>query len=158
MGVKMTTLPLDEFQKEILEREVRAFLAGLADPEAQARYADLLQEVESGEITEAPSGALEGILEIVLESGRARKLYGPAGENTLTSLFQKTLHGSALVKMTNEVNQALRGLAGQTLGEIIFRSSGPGSYVLTIQTDRCELTLRIDRQGIRVDNLGVDFA
>lgn len=153
----MATLFLDEFQKEILEREVRVFLKGLADPEAQACYANLLQKVENREVTEELSEALEGILEIVLESGRARKLYGPAGENTLTSLFQKTPHGSALVKLANEVNQALKGLESQILGGITFRSSGPGSWVLTLQTDRCELTLRIDRRGIWVDNLGVDL-
>ena len=153
----MATLSLDEFQKEILEQEVRAFLAGLADPEARSRYAALLQEVESGEVTEEHSGALEGILAIVLESGRARRLYGPAGENTLTSLFHKTPHGSALVQQANEVNEALRGLESQILEGITFRSSGPGSWVLNLQTDRCELTLRIDRKGIQVDNLGVDF-
>jgi hypothetical protein len=39
-----------------------------------------------------------------------------------------------------------------------FRPSRPGSWVLTLQTDRCELTLRIDRREIRVDNLGIDLA
>ncbi|HJY82509.1 MAG TPA: hypothetical protein VKK81_15690 [Candidatus Binatia bacterium] len=153
----MATGPLDEFQKEILEREVRAFLTGVADPDAQARYAGLLQEVEDGEVSEEFSPALEGILAVILESGRARKLYGPAGENTLTTLFQKTPRGSALVQQANEVNKALKGLEGQTLGGISFRSIGPGSWGLTLQTDRGELTLRIDRQGIRVHDLEVDL-
>ncbi len=153
----MATGPLDEFQKEILEREVRAFLTGVADPEAQARYAGLLQEVEDGEVSEECSTALEGILQVVLESGRARKLYGPPGENSLNSLFQKTPRGSALVQQANEVNKALKGLEGQTLGGVSFRSTGPGSWGLTLQTDRGELTLRIDRQGIRVHDLEVDL-
>ena len=153
----MPMLLIDEFHKEILDREVRTFLAGVTDPEAQARYAGLLQEVENREVSEECGAALEGILTIVLESGRARKLYGPAGENSLTTLFEKTSHGSALVQQANEVNRALKGLEGQTLGGISFRSTGPGSWGLTLQTDRGELTLRIDRQGIRVNNLEVDL-
>jgi hypothetical protein len=150
-------LLLDEFQKEILEQELRAFLSGVADPESQARYAGLLQAIEDREVGEEFSPALEGILAIVLESGRARKLYVPAGENSLTSLFQKTARGSALVQQANEVNKALKGLEGQAIGGISFRSTGPGSWGLTLKTDRGELTLRIDRQGIRVDNLEVDL-
>ncbi|HEV8715086.1 MAG TPA: hypothetical protein VGX03_19930 [Candidatus Binatia bacterium] len=153
----MTRVLLDELQKEILGREVRAFLTGVADPEAQARYAGLLQEVEGGEVSAEHASVLEGILAIVLESGRARKLYGPPGENSLNALFQKTLHGSALVQQANEVNKALKGLEGQVLGGISFRSTGPGSWGLTLQTDRGDLTLRIDRQGIRVHDLEVDL-
>jgi len=152
----MATVLLDEFQKEILAREVRTFLSGVSDPEAQARYAGLLQEVEDGGVNEELATALEGILAIVLESGRARKLYGPAGANSLHSLFQKTSRGSALVQQANEVNKALKGLEGQILGGISFRSTGPGSWGMTLQTNRGELTLRIDRQGIRVDSLEVD--
>ena len=153
----MTRVLLDELQKEILDREVRAFLTGVADPEAQARYAGLLQEVEDGEVSEECTAILEGILAIVLESGRARKLYGPPGENSLKSLFQKTPRGSALVQQANEVNKALKGLEGQILGGISFRFTGPGSWGLTLQTDRGELTLRIDSQGIRVHDLEVDL-
>ena len=154
----MTRVLLDELQKEILAREVRAFLTGVADPDAQARYAGLLQGVEDGEVGEECAAALEGVLTIVLESGRARKLYGPPGENSLNSLFHKTPRGAALVQQANEVNKALQGLEGQVLREISFRPTGPGSWGLTLQTDRGELTLRIDRQGIRVHDLEVDLA
>lgn len=153
----VTRVLLDELQKEILDREVRAFLTGVADPEAQARYAGLLQDIEDGEVSEEFVAALEGILTIVLESGRTRKLYGPPGENSLNALFQKTPRGSALVQQANEVNKALKGLEGQILGGISFRSTGPGAWGLTLQTDRGELTLRIDRQGIRVHDLEVDL-
>ncbi|MBI3801953.1 MAG: hypothetical protein HY268_33915 [Deltaproteobacteria bacterium] len=153
----MTSIILDEFHKEILEREVRLFLNGVTDLEAQARYAGLLQGVEAGEVGEEFAAALEGILTIVLESGRARKLYGPPGENSLNSLFHKTPRGSALVQQVNAVNKALKGLEGQLLGGITFRSTGPGAWGLTLQTDRGELTLRLDRHGIRVHDLEVDL-
>jgi hypothetical protein len=151
-------IPVDAFQKGILEREVQAFLKGVADPEAQAHYTDLLQQVENEEVGEELAEALEDILEILVESGRARKLYGAAGENSLISLFQKTARGSALAQMSTEVNQALKGMQGQTLKGIHFRSSGPGSWALTLETDQCELTLRIDRKGLKVGSIGIDLA
>jgi hypothetical protein len=154
----MATLALDEFQQEILVQEIRALGSGWADQKARDRYAALFREVQGGEISEACSETLEGLLEMVLETGRARALYGPAGENSLLSLFHKTTRGSALVRQAHEVNQALKGLDGQTLIEITFRSAGPRSWGLTLQTDRCELTVRIDRRGIQVDTLGVNFA
>jgi len=149
-------MSLDELQREILEREVRTFLNSVTDPESQGRYAGLLQEVADGEVSEEFAAALEGILTLILESGRARKLYGPASENSLNSLFHKTARGAALVQQANEVNQALKGLEGQRLSGISFRSTGPGAWGLTLQTDRGELVLRIDRQGIRVNSLEVD--
>jgi hypothetical protein len=153
----MATLSLDELQQDILTREVRAFVHGWADPEAQARYTALLHAVESGVVNEEHVNTLAGLLAVVLESGRVRALYGPAGENSLLSLFQKTPPGSALAQMANAVNQALTGLEQQILAGITFHSSGPGAWALTLQTDRCELTVRIDRRGIQVENLGVDL-
>jgi hypothetical protein len=151
-------LALDDLQKDLLEREIRAFIKEVADPEAQSRYAAFLQAVENGEVGEEHTRLLAGLLEVVLESGRARKLYGPAGENSLISLFQKTPQGSALTQQANNVNQALKGIEEQVIKKMSFRPSRPGSWVLTLQTDRCELTLRIDRREIRVDNLGIDLA
>ncbi|MEW6298463.1 MAG: hypothetical protein AB1671_12075 [Thermodesulfobacteriota bacterium] len=150
-------LSLDDFQREILGREVHAFIQGWTDATARARYTALLQEVESGGVTAEGSETLGGLLEIVLESGRARKLYGPAGENSLLSLFHKTPLGGALQQHANAVNRALKGLEGQVLTGVTFRPSGPGAWVLTLQTDRCELAVRIDRKGIQVDTLGVDL-
>lgn len=151
------SISLDKFPQELLRHEVLTLTQGWNDPEVRARYTALLREVESGTITEERLVTLGDLLEIVLESGRARHLYGPAGENALTALFQKTPRGAALTQQAQEVNRALTGLAGQTLGSIAFRASGPGSWVLTLQTDRCELTLRIDRQGVRAQNLEVDL-
>ncbi len=153
----MAPLPLDTSQKEILEQEVRAFLPKIFDAEVRARYTALLQEVERGELSPQGLKTLEGLLEVLLESGRARSLHGPMGESALASLFQKTSKGLALTQTATEVNQALKGLQGQTLRSMAFRPLGPGSWVCTLQTDRCELTLRIGREGLRLSSLGVDL-
>jgi hypothetical protein len=150
-------LCLDDFQREILEREIRAFIQGWTDGAARARYTALLQAIDRGELTAECSETLGGLLEIVLESGRARKLYGPAGENSLLSLFHQTPQGGALQQYATAVNRALKGLEGHVLTGIAFRPSGPGAWVLTLQTDRGELTVRIGRKSIQVDTLGVDL-
>lgn len=150
-------ISLDPFARELLQHEVFILTRGWNDPEIRARYTALLREVESGTITEERLVTLGDLLEIVLESGRARHLYGPAGENALTALFQKTPRGVALRQQAQEVNRALAGLEGQTFGSIAFRAAGPGSWVLTLQTNHCELTVRIDRQGVRAQNLEVDL-
>lgn len=151
------TLLLDDFQKTLLASEIRAFIQGWTDATARARYTALLQAVEGGELTEEWRELLGSLLTIVLESGRARKLYGPAGEHALLSLFHKTPQGRALQQQAHAVTQALKGLAGQVLSSMAVRSAGPGAWVLTLHTNLCELTLQIDRKGIQINTLGVDL-
>ncbi|MCS6925357.1 MAG: hypothetical protein NZ578_05580 [Candidatus Binatia bacterium] len=153
-----STLPLDDFQKAILAGEIRAFIQGWTDATARARYTALLQAIEREELTEECRESLGSLLSVVLESGRARKLYGPAGEHALLSLFHKTPQGAALQQQAHAVTQALKGLAGQTLSSMTVRSAGPGAWALTLHTNLCELTLQIDRKGIQVISMGVDLS
>lgn len=148
---------LDDFQKKILASEICAFIQGWTDATARARYTALLEAVEKEKLTEECRELLGNLLTIILESGRARKLYGPAGEHALLSLFHKTPQGAALQQHAHAVTQALKGLAGQVLSGIAVRSAGPSAWVLTLHTNLCELTLQIDRKGVQVNTLGVDF-
>jgi hypothetical protein len=50
------------------------------------------------------------------------------------------------------VNQALRTLRGQTLQDVRL-SSGPSRHTLVLETDRCRLTLELDKAGARVASL-----
>lgn len=154
----METLHLETLQQEVLLQEVRIIVPRVSgNPESSSRYVALLNEIERGEITDAYSDTLAGILEILLESGRARHLYGPPGEHTLTALFQRTPRGAALVQQSQAVTRSLAGLEGQTLSNLSVRSSGPGAWAFTLQTDRCELTIQIDRRGLQVKSLDMDL-
>jgi hypothetical protein len=51
------------------------------------------------------------------------------------------------------VNRALETLRGQTLAELRLSSVGPALQSLVIETDRCRLTLEIDRDGARIASL-----
>lgn len=157
-GDAMETLHLEALQKEILQQEVGAITQRVSsNPEAHSRYIALLDEIERGEITGECSGTLEGILDVLLESGRARHLYGPPGEHTLMALFQRTPRGAALVQQSQALTRSLSGLEGQILSNLSVRSSGPGAWAFTLQTDRCELTLQIDRRGIQIKHVDMDL-
>ena len=158
LGDAMETLHLEAFQQEVLQQEVGAIAQRVSgNPEAYSRYVALLDEIEQSEVTDECSDTLEGILGVLLESGRARHLYGPPGEHTLTALFQRTPRGAALVQQGQTVTRSLSGLEGQLLSNLSVRSSGPGGWTFTLQTDRCELTIQIDRRGIQVKSLDMDL-
>jgi len=158
LGDAMETLHLEALQKEVLQQEVGAIAQRVSNnPEVSSRYVALLDEIERGEITSECSGTLEGILDVLLESGRARHLYGPPGEHTLTALFQRTPRGAALVQQSQVLTRSLSGLEGQMLSNLSVRSSGPSAWAFTLQTDRCELTLQIDRRGVQIKSVDMDL-
>src|SRR5947209_16884637 len=96
-------------EQELLVPEIRKFSRGLLDPEARARYGNLLAAVEEGEVGDDLTGYLSIVLEISLQSGRLRKLYGADGEQALARLFQRTPAGAALSDAAKNVSEALSG-------------------------------------------------
>jgi hypothetical protein len=142
-------------EQELLVPEIRKFARGLPDPEARARYESLLASVETGEVEDEQLGSLSIVLEISLQSNRLRKLYGADGEMCLARLFQRTPAGTALSDAARTVTEALAGLHGQTLEDIKVSTLGPGSYGLMIDTDRCQINVRLDRSGVRVENVAI---
>jgi len=89
-------------------------------------------------------GALQTMLELVLEAGR------PVNRAILQAIFSRTPRGRQLGEAAREVNRALQALRGQTLSEFRVSPGGPSRHNIVIETDRCRLTLEIDRAGARV--------
>jgi hypothetical protein len=148
-------LAVDGEPREVLLAELAALGATLRDPEARERNAALEAAVESGAVEPALLGRLESLLEMLLQTGRARRLYGPEAERALLRLFHQTARGGAARRATEAVNAALAGLAGQVLHGMLFTVQGPGTYRLGLATERCRLTLEIDRHGLSVESLEV---
>ena len=63
--------------------------------------------------------------------------------------------GKSLADSAKSVTEALTALEGQSIADIRISAVGPGSYGLTIDTDRCQISLRLDRSGVRVENLAL---
>ena len=142
-------------EQELLLPEIRTFAAALHDPAARSRYHELHDSVEDGEVDGELLGHLANVLEVGLQSGRLRRFYGADGEQALARIFQRTPAGKSLADSAKSVTEALTALEGQSIADIRISAVGPGSYGLTIDTDRCQISLRLDRSGVRVENLAL---
>jgi hypothetical protein len=142
-------------EQELLIPEITLFARALPNPEMRVRYEALRAEVEEGEVSDELAGHLGNVLEVGLQTGRLRHFYGADGETALSRLFARTPAGVALAETAKSVTQALTALRGQVIDEIRISALGPGAYALMIDTDRCQVNLRIERNGVRVENLAV---
>ena len=146
---------IDAVEGELLAPEITILARTLPDPAARERYLALRDAVQDGDVGDDRLEALGTLLEISLESGRIRHLYGADGEQTLVKLFRRTPTGRARSAATQEVSESLSALHGQIIEDVAVSTVGPGSYSLTIDTDRCQLSLRVDRAGVRIENVAV---
>lgn len=144
-------------ERELVREELAALTGAIRDPAARARYAELARAIAGGELHGEQIAELEGVLELSLGTGRARRLHGPESERLLLRLYQQTPRGAAIRQRTDDANRALGALLGQALRGVSFTALGPGVYRLEIATDRCQLTVETDRLGLTVDSLGVEM-
>jgi hypothetical protein len=151
----MAALKVDETQQSALLDELEGLLATVRDAAARAPFVELAAAVAAGEVGEGEQPALERLLEMTLQTGRARRLHGAEAEQALLRLFHQTPRGAAARRSTEAVNEALRRLAGQPLEEILFTAQGPGVFKLGLSTDRFRLALEVDRHGVTVESLEV---
>jgi hypothetical protein len=135
--------------------EAQAVLALVHDPERRGRLADLVAAVQDGELGEDDAQSLEELLELGLQSGRIRSVYGPEGEQAALKTYRRLPGGRALSDSASEVSEALSALAGKTLDDVRVQSTGPGTYLLTLAVDGLELSVRLDRAGARLHSVGV---
>ncbi len=149
------SLEIDASQQEVLLAEIDGVLATVREPGARARYEELAGAVATGNVEEPLLGSLEALTEMSLQTGRARKLHGAESEQALLRLFHRTPRGAAARQATESINQALKGLAGQVVEDMLFTVQAPGVYRLGLSTDRVRLALQIDRHGVTVESLEV---
>lgn len=151
----ITALALDPLQREILLEELATLVDSLRDAETRAPWEELAGAVDAGEVAGELAGRLEQLLEMTLQTGRVRRVHGAESEQALLRLFHQTPGGAAARRATEAVNRTLASLAGQTVETLLFTTRGPGVYRLGLETERCKLTLEIDRHGITVESLEV---
>ncbi|MBI3912230.1 MAG: hypothetical protein HY320_15030 [Armatimonadetes bacterium] len=137
-------------QKDWLTREIAAVIDQLPPNQSRHLYSELLTAVDAGEVPEDLQEPLARLLAVGLESGRIRRLYGAHAEMAASRLYARSPDGEAAGAALARVNEALCEFAGATLNRIAFDSRFPGSYTLTLDTARGQLTLTIDRQGVRL--------
>ena len=149
------SLKLDRLQRDILAPQLDSFLAAAPDPEARAPYAALREAIENLEVPASLEERLGAIAEVLLTSGRVRAAYGPGAELSLWSLFRKTPRGREIDSSVAMMNAALSRLNGQPLESAIAAARGPGAYALTLRTPECQLVLRFEPSGVRLENVEI---
>jgi hypothetical protein len=148
-------LTLDALQRDLLIPQIQAFLDATSDAAARESYGALKAAVESMAVSAEHQARLGTIVEVALQSGRIRRLFGPGAELSLNALFQKTPRGREIARSLRELNAALSRLKGDTVEEVSAVARGPGSWALTVKTSGCQLVVRFERDGVRVESLEV---
>ena len=150
-------LAVEAAVREPLLEEIAALAGALQDPRARATYEELAAAVSAGEVPPALCGRLERALELSLATGRARRLHGPQHEAALRRLFFQTPAGTAQRSAAAAATRALAALAGQRLDGVAVTAQAPGVVRLRLDTDCCQLTLEMSRDGVDVAALGVEI-
>ncbi len=148
-------LQLDGIQRNVLLPQIEAFLEASQDGEAREVYSRLKDCVDRMEVAPELTGRLGAILEVVLASGRVRQFFGPGAELSLTALFHKTPQGAQIAESVRALNAALGKLKGERLDDVSAAIRGPGMYALTLKAGTCQLVVRFERGGVRIESVEV---
>ena len=141
--------------REVALAEAQHVLAAVQDPRRRERLAELIADVDEGAVAGDSAQALEELLELGLVSGRLRAVYGPEGEQAALKTFRKLPLGKELAEGAREITGALQTLVGRELEKVSIASVGPGAYVVTLGADGIELSVRVDRQGARLNTVAI---
>lgn len=140
--------------RSALLEELAAFTEAQANPATRERYAALVEAVNAGSVPDDLVAPLEVFLELVLSGGRVRQQHGAAADSALTSLFFKMPAGAAAREAAGAVTRALAKLGGQTLERVTIAARLVG-HTVTIETDRSQVVIELDRDGARVKSVEV---
>lgn len=148
----VTVVAVELAEREPLLAEIDRFAASLRSAEARERYRRLREAVAASplpvELPEELVDPLQDLLEIALESRSVHRFHGPGPERALRDLYARTPRGRAVEKAARTANRALVAVRGQRIERLAFTPGLPGSHRLVVETDRCRLTLEIDRAGV----------
>jgi hypothetical protein len=140
---------------EVALGEAQAVLAMVQDDERRGRLADLVAAIQAGELAEDEQQSLEEIVELGLQTGRIRGIYGPEGEQAALKTYRKLPRGKEQSDSAREVTEALAALEGKTLDGVQIQAAGPGAWIVSVGTGELELSVRLDRAGARIHTVGV---
>ena len=151
----MSEVSVKADEQEIALGEVAAVLDAARDPVYRSRLEALADSVAGGELSAEEAVELEQVLELGLQAGRVRAVYGPAGEQAALRLFRRLPAGADLVEAARSVTEALRALRGRSLEALRIEAVGPGMYRVVLVAGGAELAVRLDRSGATLASVGV---
>jgi hypothetical protein len=148
-------IKLSDPERELALAETQAVLAAAASEDYREELTELVAAIETGMLDDEHALTLEPIIELALQAGRIRGIYGPPGETAALRLYRKLPRGQALQRSAREVSEALTSLQGQVLEGATLTAVGPGAYTLSLATAEGRLSIKLDRQGARISSVEV---
>src|SRR5215210_1603540 len=140
-------------EREVALGEVQAVLAAARDEAYRGRLAALVASVEAGELDGDEAAELEQVLELGLQAGRIRAVYGAGGEQAALRLFRRLPAGAELAETARSVSAALATLNGRPLESLRIEAIGPGMYRLALVAGGAEVAVRLDRSGVQLASI-----
>ena len=139
--------------REVALAEAQTVLSMAQNDEMRARLAELVSDVDDGDVGEGSTELLESVLELGLQTGRIRAYYGPGGEQAALSTLRKLPRGRERSQSASEVSKALQALNGQQIGAVKIAAVAPGAFTITIEAGGVEASVRLDTNGARLTSL-----
>ena len=150
-----TSVAVKAEEREVALGEVQAVLAAARDEAYRGRLAALAASVEEGVLADEEAAELERVLELGLQAGRIRAVYGPSGEQAALRLFRRLPAGAGLAETARSVSAALSTLNGRSLDSFRIEVVGPGMYKIALVAGGAEVAVRLDRSGVQLASIGV---
>jgi hypothetical protein len=150
-----TSVAVKAEERDVALGEVQAVLAAARDEGYRERLATLVTSVEEGELAPEEAAELERVLELGLQAGRIRAVYGPGGEQAALRLFRRLPAGAELTETARSVSAALTTLNGRSLESFRIEVIGPGMYRIALVAGGAEVAVRLDRSGVQLASIGV---
>lgn len=151
----MSSVAVKADEREVALGEVQAVLEAARDEAYRALLVTLVTAIGQGELADEEAAELERVLELGLQSGRIRAVYGPGGEQAALRLFRRLPAGAGLVETARSVSAALATLRGLSLESFRIEVVGPGMYRIALVAGGAEVAVRLDRSGVQLASIGV---
>jgi hypothetical protein len=148
------TLTLADEEQAVLGPELAALAAVAAGPQRD-EYQSLAAAVVSGTVPPQQVAALEGVVAMLLGTGRARRRHTAEGERILTDLFRRTPAGRELARQLEDVNRALRALAGRKLVGVTAGMRTLGHVTVALETEGAAITLAVRPGAVAVESVAI---
>jgi hypothetical protein len=148
-----STIALKGEAREVALAEAQTVLSMAQNDEIRTRLAELVSDVEDGEVGEGSTELLESVLELGLQTGRVRAYYGPGGEQAAVSTLRRLPKGRERSDSARDVTAALKALNGQPIDAVKIAAVSPGAFTITIEAGGVEASVRLDNNGARLTSL-----
>lgn len=139
--------------REVVLAEAQAVHAMAVDERLRSQFAELVADAGEGELGDRTAPLAESLLELGLQSGRIRAVYGPGGEQAALRTLRRLPRGLDRDRSAQDVSAALRSLEGSPLEAVRLAAVSPGAFSLSIDAGGVSVSIRLDASGARLTSM-----